>query len=384
MILIRNGLVYTPDPIGTSDVLLVGNHIAAIGPKLSPGSLSVAEIDATGLIVVPGLIDGHTHFAGAGGEGGPASRTPELQLSDFTSSGITTAIGCLGTDGMTRTPASLLMKAKGLIHDGMSCRIYSGSYQVPPPTVTGDLAHDICYIEEVIGAGEIAIADGRSSAPTALDLARLAKTARVAGMLAGKSGVLHLHMGDEPAPFALLYEAVRLSGLPFGSFYPTHVNRNAVIFSEAVAWGKRGPMDITTSSYPAFSKIEIKPSRAFAELLALGVPAEHITMSSDAGGSLPRFDEAGRLTSLSMGKPDTLLAELGDAVLKEGVSLETALAAVTANPARILGLAGKGHLVQKGDADLVVLDEDLRVRHVIARGRHLVADSEPLMLGRYE
>ena len=57
---------------------------------------------------------------GAQGEGGPATRTPELPTTSLLEGGTTTAVGCLGADGVTRTLSALLMKAKGLRQEGVS------------------------------------------------------------------------------------------------------------------------------------------------------------------------------------------------------------------------------------------------------------------------
>ena len=113
MLLIRNATVYSPDFCGKRDILTGGDKILEISEKISrsPGS-DVEVYDAGGLIIVPGLIDNHVHIAGAGGEGGPATRTPELTLSGMFEGGVTTVVGCLGTDGFTRTVESVLMKAK--------------------------------------------------------------------------------------------------------------------------------------------------------------------------------------------------------------------------------------------------------------------------------
>ena len=52
-----------------------------------------------------------------------------------------------------------------------------------------------------------------------------------------------------------------------------------------------------------------------------------------------------------------------------GVPLPQAVAMLTSNPARVLGLAGKkGEIVAGADADLVMLDADLNVAGVITRG----------------
>jgi len=86
MILFKECEVYAPGKLGKKDVLLAGSKIIAIQDKIiMPGELGKAldfeMISANGLRMIPGLIDGHVHIAGAGGEGGPATRTPEMPLS---------------------------------------------------------------------------------------------------------------------------------------------------------------------------------------------------------------------------------------------------------------------------------------------------------------
>ena len=201
-ILFKNADVYTPDYIGRKDILVGGGKILAIADQLeNPIGIDCEIISAEGLKVIPGLIDSHVHIAGAGGEGGPSTRTPELQLSMLVEAGVTTVIGCLGTDGMTRTVESVLMKAKGLRSEGVSSWIYTGSYQIPTPTITGDVGKDIALIDEVIGVGEIALSDHRSSWPNTDELLRLVEHARVGGMLGGKAGIVNIHLGDQQEPF---------------------------------------------------------------------------------------------------------------------------------------------------------------------------------------
>jgi len=256
MILFKNCKVYAPRFLGKKDVLVAGTKIIAIVDSVEiPDSLKVEVIDATGLRMIPGLIDAHVHIAGAGGEGGPASRTPEIQLSRLLEAGVTGVVGCLGTDGMTRSVESVLMKAKALKQEGVSAWIYTGAYQVPPPSILGDVGKDIAMIEEVIGTGEIALSDHRSSSPTTNELIRIAEHSRVGGMLGGKSGIVNIHMGDAKNPFQPLYDAVAQSELKLTQFLPTHCNRNDYIFEDAKTYGKEGYVDLTASSYPFFPAI---------------------------------------------------------------------------------------------------------------------------------
>ena len=385
MILIKNCEVYSPGYLGIKDVLVGERSILGLADNISiPVGWEVEVIDGKGLKMIPGLIDAHVHIAGAGGEGGPGTRTPEIQLSHMLEAGVTTVIGCLGTDGMTRSLEAVLMKAKALRQEGVSAWIYTGSYQVPTPTILGDVGKDIAMIEEVIGAGEIAISDHRSSFPTLPELVRLAQHARVGGMLGGKAGIVNIHMGDAKDPFRPLYDAVEASELRLTQFLPTHCNRNHHIYEEAKEYGKKGYVDITSSSYPYYPDEEVKPSAAIAGLVRAGVPLEHITMTSDACGSLPDFDEKGNLRRLEMGTPRSLFDEMVDTVQKEGLPLEDALKVVTSNVADILKLNRKGRIQKGRDADLVLIDGDFRIIHMLANGSPMVRDGKMLKKGSYE
>jgi beta-aspartyl-dipeptidase (metallo-type) len=386
LILIQNAEVYAPNFLGRKDILLAASKILAIDDKIDPpAGLEVKVIDATGLKLVPGFIDAHVHIAGAGGEGGPATRTPEMQLSEMISAGVTTVIGCLGTDGFARSVDSVLMKVKALRAEGVSAWMYTGAYQVPTPTITGDVARDILMIEEIIGVGEVAISDHRSSCPSSKELTRLTAHARVAGMLSGKAGILNIHMGDAKDPFKPLYKVVENSEMNLRQFLPTHINRNDYIFEDAKIYGKNGYLDITTSSYPYYPDEEIKPATALRLLLEAGIPIEHITFTSDACGSLPGFDPVtGELIKVETGLPSANLRELRDAVLIEGLPLDTALKVLTSNPATILKLKQKGRIAKGMDADLVLLNENLDIHSVFALGQLVVDDGMLLKKGMYE
>ncbi len=385
MLLIKNAIVYSPDLLGRKDLLIGGNKILKISDRIDiPDDQDIEVFNADGHIVVPGLIDNHVHIAGAGGEGGPSTRTPEITLSRMFEGGVTTVVGCLGTDGLTRNVESVLMKAKSLKHEGASAWIWTGAYQVPTPTITGDLGKDIALIEEVIGVGEVAVSDHRSSCPTTDELIRIAAHARVGGMLGKKAGIVNIHLGDANNPFSPIHDAVKKSELKYTQFLPTHCNRNDYIFEDSKIYGKTGYVDITTSAWPYFKDEEIKPSTALKLLLQAGVPSGNITFSSDACGSLPGFDDKGNLVKLEMGLPSSNILELSDAVIKENIPLETALKVLTSNPATILKLPGKGFISQGMDADLLFLDKCMNMIHLIAMGSWVVRNSEVVKKGSYE
>jgi beta-aspartyl-dipeptidase (metallo-type) len=385
MLLIRNAIVYGPDLLGKKELLIGGNVILGISDKIeAPHGIDIEVVDAKGLMLAPGLIDNHVHIAGAGGEGGPSSRTPELTLSRMFEGGVTTVIGCLGTDGLTRSVETVLMKAKSLRHEGASAWIWTGAYQVPTPTITGNAGRDIALIEEIIGIGELAISDHRSSCPTTDELIRITALARVGGMLGKKAGLVNIHLGDARNPFSPIHEVINHSELKYTQFLPTHCNRNDYIFEDSKIYGKKGYVDITTSSWPYFQDEEIKPSNALKLLLEAGVPSGNITFSSDSCGSLPGFDDQGRLVKLEMGFPAANLRELADAVIKDKIPLETSLKVLTSNVATILKLSGKGFISQGMDADLLFLDSGMQMVHLLAMGKWVVRNGEVVKKGVYE
>ncbi len=368
--LFKNASLYAPEYLGINDVLTGGTSILAIADDIQPpADLDTAVIDCTGLTIVPGLIDSHVHITGGGGEGGPASRMPELQLNMMIEGGVTTVIGCLGTDGITRTVESVLMKVKTLRASGVSAWMYTGAYQVPPPTITGDIARDIALFEEIIGVGEIAISDHRSSIPSIAELARITAHARVAGMIGGKAGIVNMHMGDARDPFRPIHEVVACTEMGYRQFIPTHCNRNPYIFEDAKEYGKKGFVDITTSSYPYDMDVEIKPAIALKQLLEAGVPIDHITFTSDGCGSLPSFDAEGKLVKIDMGLPSSILREIKEAVMIDKIPLETAIQVATSSPAGILKLAAKGHIREGYDADLLILDDHFNIIYLMAMGK---------------
>jgi beta-aspartyl-dipeptidase (metallo-type) len=369
--LFKNAQIYGPQYAGIKDVLTGGKSIIAIAEHIEPpAGTDVQTIDCTGLWLMPGLIDAHVHITGGGGEGGPASRMPELLLSMMLDAGVTTVVGCLGTDGFTRNVESVLMKVKSLRAQGVSAWMYTGAYQVPPPSITGDIMKDIALIEEIIGVGEVAISDHRSSVPSIAELARIAAQARVAGMIGGKAGIVNLHLGDARDPFRPIHDVVAQSQLGYKQFLPTHCNRNFYIFEDALEYGKNGYVDITTSSYPYYADEEVKPSTALKLLLEGGVPLGNITFTSDACGSLPGFDPVtGKLIKMEMGLPSSNLREIKEAVMVDGIPLEQAMQVATSNPADILKLPGKGYIREGADADILLLDPAFNIVHLMAMGK---------------
>lgn len=386
--LLKNAHVIVPEDLGVKDILVAGEKIAMIGEGLSlPAVYDCEVVDCEGNYVVPGFIDSHVHLIGGGGEGGYATRTPEIQLTDITTSGVTTVLGLLGTDGVTRHVASLLAKARGLEDEGITAYIYSGSYEIPTPTITGSVRNDIILIDKVIGTGEIAMCDHRSSQSPKEAYQQITAEARVGGMLSGKAGVVNMHLGDGEDGLKMLYEITKNGEIPKTQIIPTHVNRNKRLFKEAIEWAKQGGiMDITSSVSPeSGSSHSVKSSEAVKQALEAGVNIENITMSSDGNGSMPIFDEAGNNIGVGVASQISILNEFRDMVQKENIAITDAIKIITSNIAKFTKLyPRKGCLANNSDADILVLDKDLQLQHVWARGTHMVENGKPIVFGTFE
>jgi beta-aspartyl-dipeptidase (metallo-type) len=370
--LLRHAEVYAPSRLGTLDVLVAGGTIVALGRNIEPPrNVPCDDIDLAGARLVPGLIDAHVHLAGGGGESGPQSRVPPVALSDLTTAGVTTCVGLLGTDTTTRSMESLVARALGLREEGVSAYCWTGGYAVPPRTLTGSVRSDIVFVDPIVGAGEIAVSDHRSSQPTLDELLRLAADCHVAGMMSGKAGVLHLHVGDGERGLDQVRRALDASELPASVFHPTHVNRRKALFDEAEAIARRG-VTVDVTAFPVEKDDPgLSAAAAIARWLDADLPRERLTCSSDGAGCLPVFDETGRVRAMDVGRPRALTDTIAE-LLAAGRRLEDVLPFFTSHVADVLRLGRKGRIAVGADADGVVMGTAGEVLGVMARGKWLV------------
>ncbi len=386
--LIRNADVYEPKHEGRKDILICNDKIIKIADSIDfPAALEAETIDGSGLKAVPGFVDQHVHLSGGGGEGGPTTRTPDIRLTELTTAGITTAVGVLGTDGVTRSMEALLSKAKALEDEGITTYIYSGCYTLPFKTLTGSVQSDLVLIDKVIGVGEVAISDHRSSQPNLDDLKKLTSHTRVGGLLSKKAGIVHLHLGENPDGLKPLIDIVKATGIPIKQFMPTHINRIKHLAEQSMEFIKMGGfVDLTADFY----KTEENPEcMSIGDTLKLyieeGIPLDHVCASSDANGSIPVFDENENLISIDIGRAETLFNDIKSAIQDGIITLEQGLSLITKNPAKALKLYPcKGTIKEKSDADIVLLDSDLKIHTVIAKGRIMVQNHEAVIKSFFE
>jgi beta-aspartyl-dipeptidase (metallo-type) len=354
--LIENGEVYTPEPAGKRSVLLTDGKVAKVGEvdrrAMEKLGVECETIDAAGCLVVPGFIDPHQHLLGGSGEKGFSSQTPEFFISEIVPFGITTVVGVLGVDTTMKTMPGLLAKVKALREQGLNAYCWTGGYNVPPTSIMRTVRDDIMFIEEVIGAGEIAISDLRGMDPPVQELARVATDCHVGGMLACKAGLTHFHVGEGERRLQPLRDLLEGFDVEPEWLYATHVERSEKLMEEAVELAGRGmAVDVDT--------VEEDLPRWLRFYLDHGGDPDCLTASSDAGTSSPRV----------------LYEQLRRCVVEERFPLEQVLALVTRNPARILKLHDKGVLEKGRWGDLLLLEKgSLEIVHVLSRGAFMVRD----------
>lgn len=386
---IKNIHVYAPEDLGIKDVVITSNKIEGIydNVEIPNNFVAIEIIDGKGKLLYPGFIDNHVHILGGGGEGGFKTRTPEMQLSTLIEAGVTTVVGCIGTDGVCRNMRSLIAKAKGLEEEGITTYCYTGSYEIPVKTITDSIKGDMMMVDKVIGVGEVALSDHRSSQATFQDFVNTVASARVGGLLSGKAGIVNVHLGNGARKLEYLSKLIDETEIPPTQVLPTHINRSDKLFYEGELYAKKGGfIDLTTSSDPNFLEPgEIRAGEGLSILLRNGVDIEHITFSSDANGSMPKFDEQGHLVGLGICSVSSLYREVKESIKEHKVPIEEAIKVITSNVANILKLDNKGRITEGRDADFVIVDEEsLDIDMVIAKGKIVVEKGEAVVKGTFE
>jgi beta-aspartyl-dipeptidase (metallo-type) len=379
--LLKNVDVYAPESIGRHNVLVGGGTILLL--QQADITADAEVIDCEGLRLLPGFIDAHTHITGGGGESGFSTRVPAPFLSQFTSAGVTSVVGVLGTDDTTRDTRSLVAQAYALREHGLGAWCHTGGYHVPATTLTGSVRDDIVFLDPVIGVGELAISDHRSSQPTFEEILRIAADAHVSGLITGKAGIVHLHLGDGKRGLDLVHRALDESEIPARVFNPTHVNRRKALFDEAVQLASRGSsIDIT--AFPVAEGEDAWPADvALMRYLESGAPANKVTISSDGGGCLPEFDADGVMTKMDVGHSTALMVTLKN-LLEQSVPLEMILPAVTSNVAELLRFRHRGRVAEGFRADLVLLDEKHSINSVMVGGTWHLREGKQQITGKFE
>ena len=372
--LIRKAHIYAPEDLGVMDILLCHDRILEMAPDITFSYPGMRLMEAEGKFAVPGLIDQHVHVTGGGGESSFKSRIREISLEDIVKSGVTTVVGVLGTDSITRSVENLVAKTKALNEEGITAYCLTGAYTYPTQTLTGSVQKDIAFINEVIGV-KIAITDHRSSAPTRQELLRLATQIRQAALISGKVGELHMHTGPGHARLSDIIAIAEESDVPIKHFRPTHVGR---MMEDAIRFANMGGyIDFTSGDDPKSTADKLKEAMERA-------PHNRITLSSDSNGSSPVWNEKKEVVGMKVGKMTTLWNTIRYMMTEQGENPERVLPLITSNVADALEIADrKGRLAPGMDGDITIFDGEWNIDTVIARGAVMMKDKEVLARGYY-
>lgn len=387
--IIAHGHVFAPKDLGINDILVCGEKVVKIDKDLSSlGEASGAEvISADGKTVVPGFIDQHVHFLGGGDYEGPAGATTDIKFSSLTKSGITTAVGCLGSDDKARNMFDLMRRAQDLEKLGITTFVYTGSFNVPGPTITGSVRTDVMFIDKVLGV-KFAISEAMASLASVTQLGEVAKDSFLGGLIGGKKGVIHIHVGSKPGRMEPLFELLEMTAIPITNFVTTHVNRHDPdVIEHALKFAKMGgTVDISAIMIPEAGCLRgTRPHVVFSKFLESGIPIEQITMTSDGNVSMPVVDERGNKTGLFDAGVDYLYHMFLDILKNTKLDFSDTLKIVTSNVARTLGIEDRKGSIEVGkDADFIIFGKNHVIDGVIARGRVMVEDGEAVVRGPFE
>lgn len=372
--LIQDGHLYGPEDLGHQDLLVVNGKIERIAAGIKGAKEIFPEmevVNASGKLIFPGFIDQHVHIIGGGGSGGPLTRAKEVYFRDLVKAGTTTLVGTLGTDTISRSLSTLLIKAKALNQCGLNVFIYTGSVLFPPVTLTGSAEKDIVLIAEIIGV-KMGLGEPVYPHLDRRELENLVTETRRAGSLSKKQAVVHIHLAGSSDEWLETIESIlEAREIPFQQVVVTHVNKTPRLLERSFGYAQKGGgIDLTTCIRPPERPNSVKPSTGLKRYLEAGCPLENITFSSDSNAT--RMLANGIVDYTRVG---TMLEEFRDCVKKEGIPLPQALAVVTRNAALRLGIAHeRGRLLNGFFADLAFFTEGLELTDLMAGGSWLFRD----------
>ena len=275
-----------------------------------------------------------------------------------------------------------MAKARALTEEGITAYCLTGAYGIPSPTITGSIEKDIMMVPPIIGT-KIAVSDHRSSNPQGPELIEVATATRRGGLLANVAGLVTMHMGSGIGKLDPLFYALDHADVPAKNFLPTHMLRTRELMEEGAKLIRRGGyFDMTAGSTD--EDMEIGAEQIMEILSWEGMSTDHLTMSSDAFGSQPKFNENGDCIGLTYCSPKYLHLTI-KSLVRRGLPLEEAIKLLTSTPAELLGKTGvKGCVAVGADADLLVLDENLDIDALFAKGQVALLDKEIVLKGRFE
>jgi dihydroorotase len=357
-----------------ADLLVDGGVIRKIGPVTEKVDQTV---EAKGLWVVPGLIDMHVHLREPGREDKETIATGAAAAV----AGGFTSVAAMANSGRVCDDAVGVVYVRAKAKEAGLANVY------PVGAVTKGLrGEELAELGSMAEAGAVAFSDdgmpimNAEIMRRALEYARMfdrpilchcedANLTRGFVMNEGRvSAALGLRGFPNAAEAAMAARDVYLAALTGGRIHLCHVSARETV--ELVRRAKKQGIPVTAEAAPHHlsltdellrdyqSKYKMcPPLRTQADLEALQEGVADGTIDAIASDHAPhtaeeKEQELAACPNGIVGLETTLGVVLG----LKGIPRERALEALTAGPARILGLAGKGELRVGADADLTLID----------------------------
>lgn len=377
--LIKNARVLDPaagvDRV--QDILIRGSRIAAVGQSLQdPGD----ELDASGLVACPGLIDMHVHL-----------RDPGFTHKEDISSGCTaaaaggfTAVACMpNTSPVTDSPEVLcyiLESAQSAV-----CKVY------PVAAITAGMGGvALTNFAALKAAGAVALSDDGRPVESAELMARALTLAQQVGLPVIShcedlkiidDGIMHLgkisaELGvkgmDRRSEDSITLRECALAEQTGGRVHIAHVSTAGSV--EIIRAAKARGVKVTAETAPHYMMFTDEllrgrnancrmnpPLRERADVEAVVIGVLDGTLDCIVTDHAPHTPEEKadflRAPNGIVGLETSLAATLTELHHKRGVPLAAIVAFMSTNPARILGVAG-GTLKVGAPADITLFDPD--------------------------
>jgi dihydropyrimidinase len=402
---VRGGTIVTTRGSQRADVFVEGGRIARIGRVPT----AERELDATGLLVLPGCVDLHTHLAStptwtplddfangtraalAGGvttvvsmvyqEDGSLRRGIERGLRDAGSSHCDFAFHSVVTD----PSADVIAELGSLVADGHAgLKVFMVAKRFVERTddylalyaaaarlgiVVAVHAEDYLLIERSTAALHLAGKTGVQYFPASRPVEAEVAAVRAAVKHAAQTGAsLYLVHLSSAAALEEVRSAKQTRARVFGEMRPLYLYLTRERFDrpDGALWVGQPPLREQADVYAAW--------RALADGTIDALGTDHIPRSrADKLAPGLSFDKI----PPGVANLETLLPMLySEGVRKERLTVERMVALLATDPARIAGLRGKGEIAVGNDADLVLFDPTA-TRTIHAAEMHSACDYDP-------
>ena len=363
-LLVKNGRVFTAKGQVSTEVWIKDGRIEALG-----GAHRAEEsIDARGMLVLPGAIDVHVHFR----DPGPNYKEDWASGSaSAAAGGVTTVVDQPNT--LPRTVDARSFEEKQDIARHRSCVDFA-------------LNGGPGKIDELKEAGAQAIGEIFSYEHSDAELAAILSRVKEAGMLASlhaeegaiiKEKVAELGSRHDPEVYSLARPAKAEAAAiekACGISERLHIcHLSSAQGLAAVEEARRAGRAVTAEAAPHHLLLNEKDYQKQGSFLKMNPPLRRKAdndalwqalrtgaidiLASDHAPHLPE-EKREDIWEAPPGVPgvETMLPLMLMAVKKNHISLERLVDAISARPARIFGLAGKGRIERGMDADLVIVD----------------------------